>query len=121
MTAVLVLGSNFQDREKNIRKAEDWLSSIGKIEAHSSIYESADFRGSGLIYMNMVVAFDTHLDPSQLCEKIKSYELGAGRTRKCRERGEVVIDIDIVVADDVILRENDYCAAYFQQGLKQLP
>ncbi|MBO4964888.1 MAG: 2-amino-4-hydroxy-6-hydroxymethyldihydropteridine diphosphokinase [Muribaculaceae bacterium] len=113
----LSLGSNCGDRHVNIRAAIDWLDTIAHVEQCSAIYETDSINGDGTKYCNCVLICSTELDVDKLDKTLKEYEIRAGRTAACRERGEVPIDLDIVIADGKIIRPRDYARSYFTHGL----
>lgn len=120
MKAILVIGSNCGSREKTVANAVESLRSIGIVIAVSRIYETPDCLGSGRHYLNAVAALETDLDENALCQLLKEKEIAAGRTPSGRKRGDVPLDIDIVVIDGTVRRPADFNATYFRQGLKQI-
>ena len=120
MKAVLVLGSNVGDRERSILDAIEFLIGKGEIESLSTLYETPDCLGSGMKYMNAVIGFDTPLEESAFNIMLKEYETSCGRDVERRMKGEVPIDIDIVIWGREIRRPEDYRANYFQEGYRQL-
>ncbi len=113
---IACIGSNMYDCEARICRAIDFLreqSRDGVVMA-SPIYHCEDSP-----YGNAVVRLSPSDSLPDLIEKAKAYERRCGRTPESKERGEVVIDIDIVIADGEVLRM-DYFAPYFSQGLKLL-
>lgn len=121
MILTVVIGSNSGDREANIKKALISIEETARLCSRSRIYETPDCFGFGLKYLNIVIQIETgslSLDVFQ--KKMKELERQCGRNEESRKRGEVCIDIDIVLVDTEILREADYKAAYFQKGYKEL-
>ena len=62
----------------------------------------------------------TKLGYDELNLRLKRYETEAGRTDEARRRGEVAVDIDIVMMDDAIVRPRDAAQDYFKIGFSQL-
>lgn len=120
MTAILVLGSNFGKREAAIRKALDCLSEVCSLLKMSDIYESPDYFGSFRKYANLVVEIETEKEELLINNIVKKIEKTLGRTKESRERGEVIIDIDIVIWNNEIRRHADYNSTYFKKGYLQL-
>lgn len=120
MRGILVVGSNYQDRKSNLMHAIHFLSENVEILRQSDIYESPDHFGSGCKYLNIVIEFQTCLSERELCRKIKQFELLCGRNIERRERGEVPVDIDIVICDGVIVRNSDYNSSYFKKGFSMI-
>lgn len=117
---VLSLGSNCGDREKSLKKALKWLETIAEIEAVSSIYETPCAKTEGRNYMNAVVIAGFNGGPGELDPLLKEYEGKAGRDKECRERGEVPVDIDIVIADGVVVKEWDFNQRFFRIGFEEV-
>lgn len=116
----LSLGSNCGDREKRVIAAGKWLEEL-LCEAHSSpAYETPGEWGGEKTYMNMVVRGKTSSDPDKLERETKEYERRMGRDREARSRGDVPIDIDIVVYGERVMRPRDYGSRYFRRGLELL-
>lgn len=120
MKAVLVIGSNMGNRVETIKKALSFLENYCVIICQSDIYENKDCLGSSKRYMNCVLELETLLNKDILSAKIKKYELSAGRTLEGKKRGEVAIDIDIVIWEDTILRPLDFNSVYFKLGFTKL-
>lgn len=53
-------------------------------------------------------------------DKLKEKEKEMGRDSRCREKGLVPIDIDIVICDGEIWKDWDYRQKFFQIGYSQL-
>lgn len=91
------------------------LESAGlEIKANSHVYPSA----SG--YQNCVVQACSKAGFEALQRASKDIELQLGRAPEMKERGEVPIDIDIVVFDQEVVRQADFDSAYFKKGMKFL-
>ena len=120
MKGFIVIGSNFGNREINIRKAVAFLKSFCKILRHSDIYESQDNLGSGNNYLNIVLEIESAFTEQALNEKFKHFEAFSGRDTLRRKRGEVPLDIDIVMCDGQIRRQHDYDSKYFQIGFNRM-
>lgn len=112
------LGSNFGDRSGNVARALDWLSGQMIDCRCSHIYETAEVSGLGSPYMNAVLLGRTSSDRDSLVAATKDYELVNGRTPESRGRGEVAIDIDIVVWDGSVERPVDFSREFFRIGYR---
>ncbi|MDE5874849.1 MAG: 2-amino-4-hydroxy-6-hydroxymethyldihydropteridine diphosphokinase [Muribaculaceae bacterium] len=117
---VLSLGSNYADRVKSVEKAREWLFSILDGAQGSDIYETPPLGSYGSNYMNCVVAGYFKGDCAALEKLCKSYERANGRDEESRLRNIVPIDIDVVVADDSILRPKDFSASFFRIGYNSI-
>ncbi len=117
---IISLGSNHGNRIGNVAKAIEWLHCFSDNFKCSSIYETPEIHGKGDPYMNAVVRLYTSnpLDTMQLLTK--AFERDNGRDEKCRSKGMVPIDIDIVVWNSIILRPLDYSREFFKIGYSQI-
>ena len=120
MKCLLSIGSNVGNREKQISDAIRHLESLAAIVKRSPVYESRDSNGSGKKYLNSVVEVNTEMTEKDMNQRLKEYELMMGRTNESRERGEVPIDLDIVVCNGDVVRLKDYQSSYFKYGLERM-
>lgn len=102
----LSIGSNLGKREANCLKAIELLSrKVGTIKRRSSMYETEP---EGLKeqpqFINMAVELKTDLSPQRLLKTLKEIEKEMGRKMTIRG-GPRIIDLDILLYDDLILRE----------------
>ncbi|MEP7196543.1 MAG: 2-amino-4-hydroxy-6-hydroxymethyldihydropteridine diphosphokinase [Saprospiraceae bacterium] len=103
----LLLGTNLGDRLSNLSTAKKYISElIGSIELQSSIYDTEPF---GELpqdsYLNQVIALKTILKPMEVLNKIHLIEERMGRKRLLKNAPRT-IDIDILLWDSLILKEN---------------
>ena len=116
----LSFGSNFNDRKKNVEEA---LREIGKSLSDftvSGIYETPEVHGLGSSYFNAVATGYSSTMYEQFNSMLKEYELSCGRDSEARKRGEVVIDVDIVIWGDRVIRPKDFSREFFQIGYRQI-
>lgn len=103
-TVYLGLGSNLGAREEALAKAVDGLAEVMEITAVSPIYETAAW---GVVdqpdFLNMCAAGKTNLAPFELLDFVKALEVRIGR-RPTRHWGPRVIDIDILIYEDLVVR-----------------
>ena len=102
---VLCLGTNMGDREINLERALQLLTSRYDIEVVnvSSIYETAPFGVTDQEdFLNLTVAISTSLAPQDLLRACLAVEQAIGRVR-IRRWGPRVIDIDILLYNDAIM------------------
>lgn len=93
----LLLGSNENDRFRNLERACYWISLLGgKILKQSALYETEAW---GLkeqnAFINQAVLIETFLTPKQLLLHLKGIEKEMGRVETVKW-GPRVIDIDIL-------------------------
>lgn len=108
MRYFLSLGSNLGDKEKNLTLALFLLEKEGvEILKMSSLYETqpVDFPSQPLFY-NQLVEVRTKAKPEALLDLVKKTEQKMGRKRG-QEKGPRIIDIDIILAEDSVIRKKD--------------
>ncbi len=105
MLAYLGLGSNLGNRFQQLQDAVTALSSEQEVCACSSVYESQPWGyDSQPEFLNAVIAVRTEFAPGQLLEKCRRIESELGRRKRPRWQ-EREIDIDILLLDNLILKE----------------
>ncbi len=87
----------------------------------SHIYQTPDalLRPDTPPYLNMVVIGDSTCDDNTLRSQFRQLEQRYGRRRES-EKNRVPLDIDIVVKDNVVLKEADFTAHHFKVGYQAL-
>lgn len=120
VSVVISIGSNCGDRKKSVEEAINWLKTVLIQTKISSIYETPCAMKSGKPYMNAVVSGFYQGTGFQLDDAIKEKEHEMGRTSECREKGEVPVDMDIVVCDGEVLRDWDFRQKFFRLGYSQI-
>ena len=120
ISVVLGIGSNCGDRELLVRRAIDWLKGVLIQSECSSIYETPCAMKCGKPYMNAVMKGFFSGDGFQLEEMLKDKEREMGRDASCRERGDVPVDMDIVILDGEVVKEWDYRQKFFTIGYSEI-
>jgi len=108
MRYFLSLGSNLEDKEKNLTRAISLLEKEGvEILKMSSLYETqpVDFPSQPWFY-NQLVEVRTKANPEALLDLVKKIEQQMGRKRG-QKKGTRIIDIDIILAEDSIIRKKE--------------
>ncbi len=103
--AYLSLGSNVEP-ERNLATAVDWLGRWGRVQAVSTVWESAPV---GLVdqpnFLNAAVLLETGLSAQALRqEAITSIEMALGRVRTANKNAPRPIDIDIMLFNQDVLQ-----------------
>ncbi len=103
---MVALGTNRGDRIAYLADALALISNdCGKIEAQSSIYESAPLPVPGLsqgAFLNMVIAITTNMAPEPLLQEFHAIEKTLGRNRKEEITwGPRTIDIDLITYEQI--------------------
>lgn len=97
-TVYLSLGSNLEDREKNLREAiSELMHADVRVEKISSIYETepVDFLEQPW-FLNCVVQGQTDLSADALLRGLRQIEVGMG-SKKLVAKGPRLIDIDLLL------------------------
>lgn len=120
ISVVISIGSNCGDRHELVEQAISWLKSFMMQVRCSDIYETPCALKAGKPYMNAVLQGFFEGSGIQLDDKLKEKEREMGRSAQCREKGDVPIDMDIVVCDGSVYKEWDYRQRFFRIGYEQL-
>ncbi len=112
-TVYLSLGSNLGERAELLASARTRVGIlVGKLEAASTIYETAPWGKSPDGYrdqppfLNQVVAVSTKLAPRVLLDTLLAIEKSLGRVRS-EPLGPRTIDIDILLYGDQVVNKAD--------------
>ena len=114
------IGSNSNDKEKQINNCLLWIKANFDFIAVSDIYNSPATNGKDPDYMNAVAIIKSEESHQNLVKNFKDYESSCGRTDDSKIKGEIPIDLDIVIWNDKIIRNKDYNQEYFKIGWKQI-
>jgi 2-amino-4-hydroxy-6-hydroxymethyldihydropteridine diphosphokinase len=107
--AYLLLGTNIDNKKANLRNAKHELVQAGiKLIKESAVYETEPwgFRDPEN-FLNMAIEIDTILKPDHLLRKLKIIEKNAGRVKKSAGYEARMIDLDILLYEDEIIRQED--------------
>lgn len=111
------IGSNMPDGDRRVADALAFISDHYAGFACSDVYNTPSVSlGDDSVYFNAVARCRV----ADLCcfeQEMKQYETTCGRVHADKS---VVIDLDVVVAGDEILRSRDFGRKYFQIGYRQL-
>ena len=118
--ALFCIGSNCGQREENVERAILWLSGMLSGFRHSSVYATPDCHGGQREYMNAVAIGYTALATLELEMLSKGFENANGRDQEARAKGDVPVDVDLVVFEGEILREKDFRCEFFQKGYREI-
>lgn len=103
--AYLSLGSNIEDRKKNLETAIEEIEKLGKITKKSAIYETepVDYKPQPY-FLNLMLILETELSPSELIIKLQEIEHKMGRIKEI-DKGPRNIDIDIIFYNNEIINQ----------------
>ena len=98
------IGSNI-DRDANIRGGvADLQACFGELDL-SLVYESESVGFDGDNFFNLVAAFDTDRDVLEVAGVLREIENDHGRTREGPRFSSRTLDIDMLLYDDVVMKE----------------
>ncbi len=117
---VISLGANCGGAERRVAEAIEWLRSSFDLLKVSSVYQTEAVGGAKGVYFNAVALIESSLPTPELDSLMKAYEMDQGRDEATRLRGEVPIDLDIVIEADRILRPWEFAQKFFREGYDQL-
>jgi 2-amino-4-hydroxy-6-hydroxymethyldihydropteridine diphosphokinase len=108
--AYVALGSNLGDRAARLARARDALAAAPdvRVVGASRIWETEPVGPPGQgPYLNAVLALETRLSARALLERLLAIEraVGRDRARESERWGPRVLDLDLLLYDDVRLRE----------------
>jgi 2-amino-4-hydroxy-6-hydroxymethyldihydropteridine diphosphokinase len=72
------------------------------------------------LYLNQIATANTDLGFEELCAALKQMEISLGRTSEMKRKGQVCIDLDILLYDDDRYHEKDWQRPYVADLLKEL-
>lgn len=102
-TAWLGLGSNV-NAEANIRAGIEELNEKFSNISLSPIYSSTSVGFAGDDFINLVARIETDLQPIELREWLRDLEDRYGRKRNVPKFSDRVLDVDILLYDDLVVR-----------------
>ncbi len=98
------VGSNV-DREQHIALALELLRTrFGELQL-SSVYESKSVGFDGDPFFNLVVAFDTDVEPRRILTALRKFERRCGRERGEERLGPRTMDLDLLLVGDRVMRD----------------
>ena len=98
----LGIGSNI-DAKKNLELALNELEKrFGELDK-SSVYRSKAYGFDGDDFLNMVVALDSVLTPTEIHEQLEDIQRIAGRDHEARAYAPRTLDIDLLLYDDLVI------------------
>lgn len=119
--AVIGIGSNLPDSEKIVLECCKKIREIVEDSEFSTCYETVPVSTIPQPnYHNCVGIITTPKAFDEIRAIFKSMEAEAGRTKSDKQRGVVILDIDIVKWNDEVVSPRDFLQDYVQIGLRQL-
>lgn len=119
--AIIGIGSNTTDAKARVEECCRNISEISSEAIFSSIYET---EAVGSLpqpnYHNCVGVLRTSQPFEELKQKFKDMEREAGRLPEHKTEGKVIIDIDIVVWNNEVIKPTDLTRTYMTIGMEEL-
>jgi len=108
-TVFLSIGTNFGEREENLKQAVKMIEAeAGTVKALSSVYETEPWKMAvNDFFLNMALEIETSLNPHILLEILLGIEKKMGRSRKDTGYSSRIIDIDILFFNSLIISDKD--------------
>ncbi len=105
--AFIGLGSNLGDRLHSVAAALQGIAELPgtRLEAVSALYETDPVGVEGRSFINAVAAIQTTLEPVRLMEALLDLETALGRPRPHGRNLARVIDLDLLLHGESVLRE----------------
>lgn len=99
------MGSNIEPQRHIRTGLIDMQQHFGKL-TQSSVYESQAVGFEGDNFHNLVVGFDTHKNVYAVANVLRMIENKNGRRRSGKRFCARTLDLDIILYDDLILKDN---------------
>jgi 2-amino-4-hydroxy-6-hydroxymethyldihydropteridine diphosphokinase len=118
--AILLLGSNIE-REKNIRRALDFLQQNTQVLRQSTVWETEAVGSSGPNFLNVAVEISTALETLAIkSELVQPIEQQLGRVRTANKNAPRTIDVDLIVFNSQVLDEGLWKKAFMALPIAEL-
>jgi len=114
------LGSNIQP-EKNLPHATVMLKKFGQVVACSTVWETAPVGTTGPSFLNAVVLLQANHPPALLKSMVlRRIEFEMGRIRTFNKYAPRPIDLDILIADGLVIEPGLWSRAHLAIPLAEL-
>ncbi|NDW11950.1 2-amino-4-hydroxy-6-hydroxymethyldihydropteridine diphosphokinase [Bacteroides sp. 214] len=119
-TCLICIGSNY-NRKENLALAAKWLREAFCKMTFGSVQETEPIGiANSALFFNQLVEFRTQLDKDTVVSILKSMEIKAGRTPEDKAQGKVILDIDLLLFDDKVLKSEEMNRTYIIKGINEL-
>lgn len=119
--AILGIGSNYPDAYIRVEECCKRINDMVEFATFSSIYQTeAVGVKPAPPYHNCIALIESSISYDKLKTLFKDMELKAGRNPQDKEKGLVVIDIDIVTWNNDVIKPTDMERSYMKIGLEEL-
>ena len=117
---VVSIGSNVIEREAMMSRTVKWLEEQFDDVRVSEIYETPEYSRRYDPYFNCVASASTRMLLDDAVKLMKEWEMKCGRTPQSKITGKVVIDLDIVIWNDSVVRPKELSRDYFLRGYRMI-
>ncbi len=117
MNYIVSIGSN-EERERQMALAREWLRGLYPDVRFSEELETEPlFLSRKALFSNQLASFSSPSSPEQVVAQLMQIERDAGRTPEMKLQERVPLDLDLLVAGDLILRPKEMERDYIQRLL----
>ena len=117
MNYIVSIGSN-EERERQMALAREWLRGLYPDVRFSEELETEPlFLSRKALFSNQLASFSSACSPDEVVAQLKQIEREAGRTPEMKRQERVPLDLDLLVAGDLILRPKEMERDYIQRLL----
>ncbi len=119
-TFLLSIGSNTYAK-RNIEKAKKALQVLFPDIVFTPAVASKPYgKKYKRPFLNVLAVFQSSPEPEKIIIALKEIEKRMGRLPADKEKGRIVIDIDLIKKDNTVLRPKDFEPSYVQELLKYI-
>jgi 2-amino-4-hydroxy-6-hydroxymethyldihydropteridine diphosphokinase len=122
MRAYILLGGNRGDVQTTFQRALEHLRKYGEVVGQSGLYKSAPWgMETEHMFLNQAVILETTHSPGALLEELLYIERELGRVREQKSVGytDRVLDLDILLIDDLVIKEPELCVPHPRMHLRK--
>lgn len=111
--ALVALGANLGDRERELGEARRLLALYGELIAVSEVVETAAWGElDSPPYLNQVVDLAARVSPWKLHSLAKEHESARGREARCTVNAPRIIDVDLLLFERTTIRSAAFCVPH---------
>lgn len=119
-TYTICIGSNY-NREATLLWARKQLTALFPSICFADEEETEPFLlHNPARFTNQVARFRSSDNVEETTQQLKRLEAAAGRTPEDKAIEKVILDIDLLMCDDTILKPKDMAQPYVMRGIAQL-
>jgi len=117
---LICIGSNY-NREDNLLLARNQLTALFPFIRFAEEVETEPFLLSNpALFTNQLARFYSEEGVEQVKAHLKTIERLAGRLPEDKAKEKIVLDIDLLMCDDLVLKPQDMEQEYVKQSLETL-